>query len=283
MPTMPTITWNPPPLLLAGMLVDSALNAAAVDGSVPPVPIPGTFAYDPPAGTVVALNPTDPPFNAVPTSLTINLTFTPDDLGTYSVATAVATIALGTAYLIPSDARTLLAGLPAALVSQLSNQTDAQLISLLLTASQDIDVGMRYQGRKLLETQEREFPRLAYGPAPITRQFAMGYPGFFGLVYPFSADTKIWELDLTGATSGTVTAIVPLNIKLATIWQAAWILQPQFAQRLENIRSGLASQQIGTGAEAYVKGADLSDGFTGLGSRAIQLVSKYRLRAGRML
>lgn len=279
MPTTPVILWNPPPLLLTGMPVDSALNATA---SASNVAVAGTFAYTPAAGTIAAVLPNIPPYPAVAPNLLITCTFTPTDLVTYAPATAQVTIPLATAYLTPAEARVMMAGLPAVLVGTLPAQSDADLIGLLWAASVDLDVGIKYQGRRLIETQEREFPRLAYGPAPITRQFAMGYPGFFGLVYPFSADTKIWDLDLTGATTGTVSAIIPRPVKMATIYQAAWLLKGEYAERLELLKSGLASRQIGTGQEALVKQADLL-GSQGLGMRAATIMETYRLRSGRIL
>jgi hypothetical protein len=68
------------------------------------------------------------------------------------------------------------------------------------------------------------------------------------------------------------------------VYQCAWLLQPEYAARLEAIRSGLAAQSIGTAAETFIRaGEALSGGFTGLSDRSSRIMQPYRLKTGEML
>jgi len=49
------IRWTPPSSLLAGAVIDPALNATAVDTTLAHTPVAGTFAYSPGPGTVLGL------------------------------------------------------------------------------------------------------------------------------------------------------------------------------------------------------------------------------------
>ena len=186
-----------------------------------------------------------------------------------------------TSYLTAADARTMAASLmtlPG--MAALLAKDDATLAGVLLTASGDIDVAFRYQGRKYdlsvdpttnLPVQDREFPRLPYGQ-PIN-VYGVQLPS----PVPLTPDCVIWDWDGTKA-------IVPVNVKLACLYQAAWLMQPEFAQRLENIRSGLVSQDTGPVREMTIKsGEAAAGGFSGLGDRASRIMILYRLRSGRML
>jgi Bacterial Ig-like domain (group 3) len=67
----PKITWNSPPSAPAG----TALGAAQLNATAD---VPGTFAYTPPAGTIMSGG----------TSQTLNVIFTPTDTGDYNTASA---------------------------------------------------------------------------------------------------------------------------------------------------------------------------------------------------
>lgn len=181
-----------------------------------------------------------------------------------------------TGYLTAADARTLAGANP--FLATLVAQSDAALAALLLAASVDVDVAFKYQGRKFNPTQEREFPRVAYGAPALVNQFGvptMQAPG--GLPLALTADTIIWDWDSTGSA-----AVVPPAVLLASLYQAAWLLKPEFAGRIEAIRSGLYEQNIGSGRETY---ADRNGPFVndGLGARASQIMRKYQLQTGAML
>lgn len=77
--------------------------------------------------------------------------------------------------------------------------------------------------------------------------------------------------------------MVPQNVLQAMIYQAAWLLNSSYASRLEDIRSGLIEQQIGTGHQQLAKASDMAGGTVGLCDRAARIMEFYRLRSGRML
>jgi len=161
------------------------------------------------------------------------------------------------AYLTAIEFRTLAAGMMAVTgIAALLAMDDYTLDTVLWTASMDIDAAMRYQGEKYAANQPLEFPRRPYGSNPI-----------------------VWDWDDNAGR-----AVFPFNVKLACANQAAWLQQPKFAKRMEDIRSGLASQSIGTASESYVKAADIvAGGFTGLGDRTMRLMERYLLTTGRLL
>jgi len=174
-------------------------------------------------------------------------------------------------YLTTTDARTLgatLSALPG--VSTLMAQSDAALAALLYAASIDIDQAMPYQGCKYAADQEREFPRYAHAmDRGQIRQpsESLGFP------------VHVWDWD-----TAENAAAVPHSVKLACLIQAASILtDPGLRARLEAIRSGLASQSIGSLSESYVAPTAIPDGLTGLCDRAQRLMERYRLRSGGLL
>src|SRR5206468_3635644 len=71
----PTITWPN----LADIPYGTPLGTAQLDATAS---VPGTFAYDPPAGTVLHAGQ----------GLTLSVTFTPTDSANYNPVTATATI-----------------------------------------------------------------------------------------------------------------------------------------------------------------------------------------------
>lgn len=172
-------------------------------------------------------------------------------------------------YISIEAARDYFAALPG--LAAMAALDDAPLAALLLAAANDIDAAMRYQGRKAASSQIREFPRVAYG-RPVNQ-----WPSDFAFARDSDAVVYDWDAD-------TNTAIVPESVKLATLYQAAWLQQPANAARLEAIRSGLASQSIGSASESYAKPAELAElGQTGLSDRAARIMERYRLKTGRLL
>jgi len=171
------------------------------------------------------------------------------------------------AYLDVPEARSLGATLPD--LTALLAKTDDDLAVLLLAASWDLDAAMPYQGAKYDTTpggQVREFPRLqrsggasVSAPAP-----AVG--------------VGVWDWD-----SDTQAAVVPKQVKLACVYQAASLLDPSFRGRLEAIRSGLASQSVGSLSESYVTPGSIPGGLSGLCERAQRLMDRYRLRSAPLL
>jgi hypothetical protein len=182
--------------------------------------------------------------------------------------------ATGDAYLDAAGTRSLVAGLPTSVAGGLAALSDAELTALAYQASADVDNAMRYQGRKVDPTQVMEFPRVAYSSTPGVNQFGMPLAGPASL--PLVADSVVWDWDET-----TQAAVVPAAVKLAVIHQMVWILTPGNAERWAAIRSGLASQGIGSGNESYA--ADAAQRVTGLAPRAEQVMRRYRLATGRLL
>jgi hypothetical protein len=78
----PTVTWHTPaPITYGTKLSATQLNATASANSLP---LPGTFSYTPPAGTVLA-----------PGSQTLSVTFTPTDSTDYTTVSKSVTISVG--------------------------------------------------------------------------------------------------------------------------------------------------------------------------------------------
>ena len=78
----PTVSWpTPAPILYGTKLSATQLDATA---SANGAPLPGTFAYNPAAGTVLQ-----------PGSQTLSVTFTPTDAAHYTTATGTTTISVG--------------------------------------------------------------------------------------------------------------------------------------------------------------------------------------------
>lgn len=201
---------------------------------------------------------------------------------TFTTSDASSPITALPSYLAAADARTLAASVPSSLagMAQLLALSDAALATTLALASMDIDRAMRYQGRKydMSGAQMLEFPRVPY-----PEDAWQGFQPYPGAAFPpwlqNSAGPFVWDWD-----SVNEVAIVPQNVQLATLFQAAYLMLPEFADRLEKIRSGLAGQRTGTGQEMYIKaGEAVPGGFTGLCDRSSRIMHFYRIRSGRML
>lgn len=176
------------------------------------------------------------------------------------------------AYLGAAEARTLGASLPG--LTTLLTQSDDDLAILLYAASLDIDAAMPYQGVKYDTTdggQERQFPRYKR----VVDRSRLTTPSEASSSLPGAG---VWDWD-----SDANTAVVPNQVKIACLYQAASLLNESFQSRLEAIRSGMASQSVGSMSESYLKPADLPGGLTGLCDKAQRYMDKYRLRTAEML
>lgn len=173
-----------------------------------------------------------------------------------------------------AEARELAASLPPPDVAALLAKSDDDVGILLFMASLELDAAMPYQGVRYGADQAREFPRYQ-------RVSGLG-SGVSGLETSAIGNQQsamgVWDWD-----SDTNAAVVPKQVKIACLYQAAWLLDPSFRGRLEAIRSGLASQSVGSLSESYLKPADVPGGLTGLCDRAQRLMSKYRLRTAPLL
>ena len=206
-------------------------------------------------------------------------TYASDTLAGWNGTAVTPPPAVGTAtsYLDASSARALAAALPASWFAQLLALSDDQLGAVLRQATADIDhPGFRYQGCKFDQAgaQTLEFPRLPYpdwnfgGAAPAVSRWPF--------VNPLTTAGVIWDWD-----QSLQTAVVPPTVRLATLHQAAWALNPANLERREAIVAGVASSAIGSGSENYVANAAALG--SGLGERALRLMTGYRLRAGSLL
>jgi hypothetical protein len=170
------------------------------------------------------------------------------------------------AYLDVDEADTL-AATTSGLVSWSGASAPAKAAALI-RASDDVDHAVAYQGRRYatMPPQAREFPRLAFEePLVGTRDPAR------------PATAIIWDYDeALGA------AVVPSDVKVATLLQADAILTGARDARLDLQHDGVVYSLEGTDAESYRRstGAGLP---TGLCRRAWLLIRHYRLKTGRLL
>lgn len=174
------------------------------------------------------------------------------------------------AYLTTDEARLLAQSLGVTLP-----EDDTALAAALLVASLDIDAAMRYQGRKYAVdgTQEREFPRIPD---------VSGLCAVSATVTGGSAET-VWDWD-----DDANAAVVPDQVKMAVVFQAAWAASStatETTRRLEAIKSGLKSQQIGSASEQYATIAEMTAGIgaSALCERSLRLMQKYRISTGALL
>jgi hypothetical protein len=137
------------------------------------------------------------------------------------------------------------------------------------SASDDIDVAIRYQGRKYDPTgaitgtkQEREFPRIPYDAVE------HGY---------VTMPEVVWDTDADGDV------IVPEKVLKAWLYQVNDRCDGKRLARLMQ-RQGLAGQSTGGMSETYIA----SIGIVGLGDEllcpeAMAIMNRYRVRQGSLL
>jgi hypothetical protein len=155
---------------------------------------------------------------------------------------------------------------------------DAPKAVAVQQASDEINRGMRYQGRRYDPTQNNEFPRVAYDSS---KQMALGLGlGPIGPIGPtgpevFGLGIQIWDWDYTNGG-----AIVPPWVLQAVIIQADFDLGPANV-RAETIHQGVRGQSTGGLREDYDRHADGVR--TNLCRRAFMLMQRYRLASGRLI
>lgn len=185
-------------------------------------------------------------------------------------------------YLLSGDADQLANLLPRNLLPAwfAASATDDAKGRALEQASYEVDAAGPWQGRKWVPDaagyptgttrQLRQFPRVAYETLP----GAFPFGGARGL-----ADV-VWDWDDT-----LQAAVVPYDVKVATLYQADSILAGTRAQQLAAQQAGLASQSVGGISESYRAGAGAgpSRGLQLLCLPAAALMEKYQLKTGRLL
>lgn len=139
-------------------------------------------------------------------------------------------------------------------------------------ASDEVDRGMRFQGRKCIFDQPREFPRAAYDSS---RRFLTG----IGPIGPagFGVGDIVWDLDPNDPRN----AIVPTIVLQAVIIQADSILRANRAQRLDAQHDGVKDAMNAGMRETYDEKAPGVQ--TGLCRRAYLLLERYEIKQGRMV
>jgi len=132
----------------------------------------------------------------------------------------------------------------------------------LLMASLDVDRAMKYQGRKYLNTQEHQFPRVHGDPA-VQSSYPYDLP---------AGGSEIWDWD-----SATSTAIVPAYVNLAVLYQADSIIEGAREKRLKDLHDKITSQSADGMSETF------SGNASRLCRRAYEIMREYKLRSGSMI
>jgi hypothetical protein len=149
------------------------------------------------------------------------------------------------------------------------NSADAPTKAAALSrASDEVDHAMPYQGRRYaaIAAQPREFPRLAF-EEPLLGGRDPSLPGA----------AFVWDWD-----DALGDAVVPWDVKLATLLHADSILDGSRDARLDLQHDGVVYDQSGSVAESYRK--NTAPGLpTGLCRRAWVLMRRYRIKSGRLL
>jgi hypothetical protein len=141
-------------------------------------------------------------------------------------------------------------------------------------ASDEIDRGLRLQGRKYLFTQANEFPRTAFESSRRTT-LGVGPIGAIGPAGVGSGD-EIWDWDATNNV-----AIIPKIVYEAVIIQADSIIANLRAGRQDSIHDGIRQQGSAGESESYDREAPGAK--TPLCRRAYQLLWRYKIKQGRQL
>jgi hypothetical protein len=180
---------------------------------------------------------------------------------------------LSRSYLLSGDADAAAILLPSNMLpAWLSPATTADAKARALEqATADVDAAGPYQGRRYDTTgaQVLEFPRVPYeSPGPYGRQLVYGATGRTGV-----AD-QVWDWD-----DATKTAVVPLNVKRAVVYQADAILAGVRGPALDAQQLGIASQSVGSMSKSY-RDLRQGGGLPVLCRPAEQLMRKYLLKTG---
>jgi hypothetical protein len=148
--------------------------------------------------------------------------------------------------------------------------SDEAKAAALDLATRDIDAAMPYQGRRLDPAQPLAFPRLSDEPTDRAATAGFGVAGSFD-------PALVWDWD---ATAGA--AVVPADVRLATLYQADSILAGTREARLSAQHDGVAYELTGGLAESYKASGPAPGVPTGLCRRAWVLMRRYHLRSGRL-
>lgn len=169
------------------------------------------------------------------------------------------------AYLTIAQADALAATLPG-LPAYRALSDVSKKSGFLLQASDDVDNGMRYQGRKYDPTKARQFPRIqGNGTWPVGGPWVTtGQTG------------GIWDWD-----SATDAAVVPADVLKAVLYQADYLAAGAWKQTADMIHAGITLDQGGGTMQQY--NAASAGAKSGLCREAYQIMQKYRLRSGALL
>jgi hypothetical protein len=173
-------------------------------------------------------------------------------------------------YLTASEADALAASLPG-LVSYRAAAADAKATALAL-ASGKLDAAHRWQGRKYDDAQSLEFPRLAYeSGAAIGAASRVAYDParqrtVAGVVWDWDADADA--------------AVVPVQVKLACLYEADSIIDGTRDELVDKQRDGLLSQSVGGMSETYAQLSATAAASNALCAKASAFVQRFRLRSG---
>ena len=165
-----------------------------------------------------------------------------------------------TSYLTYAAADAIAATIPALVAYAAA--TNANKALALIQASLDVDLAMRYQGRKYLDTQEHQFPRIHGDPA-VQSSYPYDLP---------AGGSEIWDWD-----SATSTAIVPAYVNLAVLYQADSIIEGAREKRLKDLHDKITSQSADGLSETF------SGNASRLCRRAYEIMREYKLRSGSMV
>ncbi len=155
-------------------------------------------------------------------------------------------------YLSVSEANVLALTISAASLGRWQTASTVDKERALLQATMEIDAAMRYQGRKVDPEQTLEFPRYPH-------------PG------------EVWNTD-----PATGIAIVPKQVKIATLHQANDVLDAGRHERINKQYQGIVYDQTGAMAESF-KGGGMEGLSTRLCLAANTYMRRYQLRTGAML
>lgn len=169
---------------------------------------------------------------------------------------AIALSGVDDRYLDVAEADDLAARLPALSAYRAASADDRA--AALVQATADIDSAMPYQGRPYAAGQRLAFPRWN---DPAADRAGVG---------------TVWAFD-----DETATAVVPDDVKQATLHQADAILAGTREARLSAQHDGVVYELTGGVAESY-KATPGPGVPTGLCRRAWVLMRRYRLSSGRL-
>jgi|GEM_PF-4718806 len=254
-----------------------ASYAVALAEQGPSILTPGLYVGDLPAGIVVAAEYTCRYYaQAASTPATTDQLV---GLQTIQWTSVQASAAAGTlnpsmraGYLSAADAIVLAGQMIGAEETAFLAATSSPQQASLSRGADEIDRGMRYQGRKYSPGQLREFPRIAY-ESSTSASWVGGYPSNVGGLLGYGE--SILDFDWLARA-----VVIPQNVRMANIIQAGSIILATREDRLNAIHDGLKGAGTGSLREEYDA---MAPGVrTRLCSRAYDLLKHYLLTSGRI-